>query len=54
MRTKMGFLMLLIGGAGLDGPESAACAVVAVIGLMICLKESKKIDAPRPKRTSIK
>lgn len=53
MRT-VGFIALLIGGAGLDGPDNAVCAVIAMIGLIICAKESKKIDAPRPKRTSIK
>lgn len=42
MRAKIGFLALIIGGAGLDGPDSTICAVIAVIGLIICLKESKK------------
>lgn len=54
MKAKIGFLAMLIGGAGLDGPDSTICTVIIIVGLIICWKESKKIDAPRPKRTSIK
>lgn len=46
MRAKIGFLAMLIGGAGLDGPDSAICTVIMIVGLIICWKESKKIDVP--------
>ena len=46
MRAKIGFLALLIGGAGLDGPDSTICTVIMLVGLIICLIESKKIDVP--------
>ena len=45
MRAKIGFIAMLIGGAGLDGTESILSYLIMIIGLLICWKESKKIDA---------
>ena len=49
MRSKIGFVLFLIGGAGLDGDQMIASAIVAGIGMLILLKESKKIDATTAK-----
>ena len=55
MRAIIGFMMFIIGGAGLDGEQMAASAIIAGIGMLILLKESKKIDVPADQsRTSIK
>lgn len=49
MKATIGFILFLIGGAGLDGEQFIASAVVAGIGMLILLKESKKIDATTAK-----
>lgn len=46
MKAKIGFLAMIIGSAGLDGEQTVISAVIAMIGLLIIVKESKKIDAP--------
>lgn len=46
MKATIGFILFLIGGAGLDGEQFIASAIVAGIGMLILLKESKKIDVP--------
>ena len=40
MKAVIGFIALLIGCGGND----TICSVIALIGAIICLKESKKID----------
>ena len=50
MKGKIGFVLFLIGGAGLDGDQMIASAIVAGIGMLILLKESKKIDATTAKQ----
>ena len=46
MRAKIGFLAMLIGGAGLDGPDYKKSVATIIVGLAILLYESKKIDEP--------
>lgn len=46
MRSKIGFVLFLIGCAGVDGPQSFASAIMFLIGLFILWTESKKIDVP--------
>lgn len=54
MRSKIGFVLLLIGCAGVDGPQAFASVIMFFIGLFILWTESKKIDAPPTKaKTSI-
>jgi hypothetical protein len=49
VHSKIGFWAMLIGGAGLDGPDSTICTVIMIVGLIICWKESKKIDVATAK-----
>lgn len=54
MKSKIGFVLLLIGCAGVDGPQAFASVIMFFIGLFILWTESKKIDAPPTKaKTSI-
>ena len=46
MRSKIGFVLFLMGCAGVDGPQSFASAIMFLIGLFILWTESKKIDVP--------
>ena len=46
MKSKIGFVLFLIGGAGLDGEQMLASAIISLIGLFILCTESKKIDVP--------
>lgn len=46
MRSKIGFVLFLIGCAGVDGPQSFASAIISLIGLFVLWTESKKIDVP--------
>lgn len=49
MKSKIGFVLFLIGCAGVDGPQAFASASIFSIGLFILWTESKKIDAPPTK-----
>lgn len=42
MRSKIGFVLFLIGGAGIDGEQMLASAIISLIGLFILWTESKK------------
>lgn len=44
MKSKIAFSLLLIGCAGVDGPQAFASAIMFLIGLFILWTESKKID----------
>lgn len=46
MKATIGFVMMLIGSAGLDGEQMLASAIISLIGLFILWTESKKIDVP--------
>jgi hypothetical protein len=46
MRSKIGFVLFLIGCAGLDGEQMLASAIISLIGLFVLWTESKKIDVP--------
>lgn len=42
MKAKIGFLMFLVGGAGLETPDYEKSVAMIIIGLAILLFESKK------------
>ena len=44
--SVIGFVMMCIGGAGVDGEHMLISGAIAIIGLLIIEKESKKIDVP--------
>lgn len=44
MKSTLGFVMMFIGSAGLDGDQMIISGAIAMIGMLILLKESKKID----------
>ena len=46
MKSKIGFVLFLIGGDGLDGNQMLASAIIYFIGLFVLWTESKKIDVP--------
>lgn len=46
MRSKIGFVLFLMGCAGVDGPQAFASVIMFFIGLFILWTESKKIDVP--------
>lgn len=46
MKSKIGFVLFLIGGAGLEGEQMLTSAIMFLIGLFILWTESKKIDVP--------
>ena len=55
MRSKIGFVLFLIGCAGVDGPQAFASAIMFLIGLFILWTESKKNRrTSRQANTSIK
>lgn len=45
MKSKIGFVLFLIGGAGISGEQGTVSAAIFLIGLFILWKESK-IDVP--------
>lgn len=50
MKSMIGFVLFLIGCAGIDGSEWVISAAIFFIGLIILWLESKKIDVShRPK-----
>lgn len=49
MKSKIGFVLFLMGCAGVDGPQAFASAIMFLIGLFILWTESKKIDVPTAK-----
>ena len=49
MKGKIGFVLFLIGGAGLEREQMLASAIIFLIGLFILWTESKKIDATTAK-----
>ena len=53
--SVIGFVMMCIGSAGADGEQLIASMMIAAIGMLILVKEGKKIDVPTDQsRTSIK
>lgn len=53
MRSKIGFVLFLMGCAGVDGPQAFASAIMFLIGLFILWTESKKnrrTHRPKQKR----
>ena len=46
MRSKIGFVLFLMGCAGVVGSEAFASAFMFFIGLFVLWTESKKIDVP--------
>lgn len=46
MKSKIGFVLFLMGCAGVDGPQAFASAIMFFIGLFVLWTESKKIDVP--------
>ena len=53
MKSVIGFIAFLIGGAGVGGTDHAICSVIALAGLVILWKEGKKIDAPTDQSRSV-
>lgn len=49
MKSNIGFVLFLIGCAGVDGSQAFASAIMFLIGLFILWTESKKIDVPTAK-----
>lgn len=55
MKSKIGFVLFLIGGAGLEGEQMLTSAIMFLIGLFILWTESKKNRrTSRQANTSIK
>ena len=53
MKSKIGFVLFLIGGAGIDGEQMLASAIISLIGLFVLWTESKKnrrTSRPKQKR----
>lgn len=55
MKSKIGFVLFLIGGTGLEGEQMLTSAIMFLIGLFILWTESKKNRrTSRQANTSIK
>lgn len=55
MKSKIGFVLFLMGCAGVDGPQAFASAIMFLIGLFVLWTESKKKTyQPTKAETSIK